>query len=50
MVNAFAQGLDALRALRDAELGVPLFAHRVGRGALDAQPRPRRRARVAAEF
>jgi len=30
MVNAFAQGLDALRALRDAELGVPIFAHRVG--------------------
>jgi ribulose 1,5-bisphosphate carboxylase large subunit-like protein len=30
MINAFAQGLDALRALRTAELGVPLFAHRVG--------------------
>ena len=30
MVNAFAQGLDALRLLRSAELGVPLFAHRVG--------------------
>ena len=30
MVNAFAQGLDSLRALRDAELGVPIFAHRVG--------------------
>jgi hypothetical protein len=30
MVNAFAQGLDSLRALRAAELGVPLFAHRVG--------------------
>jgi ribulose-bisphosphate carboxylase large chain len=30
MVNAFAQGLDGLRALRDAELGVPIFAHRVG--------------------
>ena len=30
MLNVFAQGLDALRALRDAELGVPLFAHRVG--------------------
>jgi 3-oxoisoapionate-4-phosphate transcarboxylase/hydrolase len=30
MLNAFAQGLDALRALRAAELGVPLFAHRVG--------------------
>jgi ribulose 1,5-bisphosphate carboxylase large subunit-like protein len=30
MVNAFAQGLDSLRALREAELGVPVFAHRVG--------------------
>jgi len=30
MLNAFAQGLDALRALREAELGVPVFAHRVG--------------------
>jgi 3-oxoisoapionate-4-phosphate transcarboxylase/hydrolase len=30
MVNAFAQGLDSLRALRTAELGVPIFAHRVG--------------------
>jgi ribulose 1,5-bisphosphate carboxylase large subunit-like protein len=30
MVNAFAQGLDSLRALREAELGVPLFAHAAG--------------------
>jgi ribulose 1,5-bisphosphate carboxylase large subunit-like protein len=30
MVNAFAQGIDSLRALRQAELGVPIFAHRVG--------------------
>ena len=30
MVNAFAQGLDAVRMLRDADLGVPIFAHRVG--------------------
>jgi ribulose-bisphosphate carboxylase large chain len=30
MLNAFAQGLDALRALRAADLGVPIFAHRVG--------------------
>jgi ribulose-bisphosphate carboxylase large chain len=30
MVNAFTQGLDAVRALRAAELGVPVFAHRVG--------------------
>ena len=32
MVNAFTTGLDAVRALRDADLGVPLFAHRVGSG------------------
>jgi ribulose-bisphosphate carboxylase large chain len=30
MINAFALGLDALRALREAKLGVPIFAHRVG--------------------
>jgi ribulose-bisphosphate carboxylase large chain len=30
MVNAFAQGLDSVRALREANLGVPIFAHRVG--------------------
>jgi 3-oxoisoapionate-4-phosphate transcarboxylase/hydrolase len=30
MLNAFAQGLDSLRALRELELGVPIFAHRVG--------------------
>jgi ribulose-bisphosphate carboxylase large chain len=30
MVNPFAQGLDSLRALRDADFGVPIFAHRVG--------------------
>lgn len=30
MLNVFAQGLDSLRALRDADLGVPLFAHRAG--------------------
>jgi ribulose 1,5-bisphosphate carboxylase large subunit-like protein len=32
MVNAFAQGLDAVLALRQAGLGVPVFAHRVGGG------------------
>ena len=37
MINAFAQGLDALRALRAAGLGVPIFAHRVG-AALWARP------------
>jgi 2,3-diketo-5-methylthiopentyl-1-phosphate enolase len=30
MVNAFAQGLDSVRALRGADFGVPIFAHRVG--------------------
>ena len=30
MVNAFAQGLGSLEALREAELGVPIFAHGVG--------------------
>jgi ribulose-bisphosphate carboxylase large chain len=33
MLDAFAQGLDALRLLRDADLGVPILAHRAG-GAL----------------
>jgi ribulose-bisphosphate carboxylase large chain len=30
MVDAFAQGLDAVRLLRDTELGVPILAHRAG--------------------
>ena len=30
MVNAFAQGLESVRSLREADLGVPIFAHRVG--------------------
>jgi ribulose 1,5-bisphosphate carboxylase large subunit-like protein len=30
MVNGFLQGLGSVHALRDAELGVPLFVHRVG--------------------
>lgn len=34
MLNVFAQGLDSLRMLREAELGVPLFAHRVGASML----------------
>jgi 3-oxoisoapionate-4-phosphate transcarboxylase/hydrolase len=38
MVNAFAQGLDALRALRAADLGVPIFAHRVGAALWARQP------------
>jgi ribulose 1,5-bisphosphate carboxylase large subunit-like protein len=39
MVNAFAQGLGALVTLRRAELGVPLFAHRVGAALWTRQPR-----------
>jgi ribulose 1,5-bisphosphate carboxylase large subunit-like protein len=39
MVNAFAQGLDSLRALRAAELGVPIFAHRVGAALWARDPR-----------
>ena len=39
MVNAFAQGLDAVLALRDADLGVPLFAHRVGSGPMTRNDR-----------
>jgi ribulose 1,5-bisphosphate carboxylase large subunit-like protein len=38
MVNAFAQGLDAVRALRAANLGVPIFAHRVGAALWVRQP------------
>jgi ribulose-bisphosphate carboxylase large chain len=34
MVNAFAQGIDAVRALAAAGLGAPVFAHRVGSGPL----------------
>jgi ribulose 1,5-bisphosphate carboxylase large subunit-like protein len=30
MLDAFAQGLDTLRLLRDADLGVPILAHRAG--------------------
>jgi ribulose 1,5-bisphosphate carboxylase large subunit-like protein len=30
MLNVLAQGFDALRMLRTAQLGVPIFAHRVG--------------------
>lgn len=32
MVNAFTQGLDSVLALREAGLGVPVLAHRVGSG------------------
>ena len=39
MVNLGTQGLDAVRALRAAELGVPLLAHRVGTGGLTRNDR-----------
>ena len=39
MVNAFAQGLDSVLALRAAGLGVPVFAHRVGAGPLSRNER-----------
>jgi ribulose 1,5-bisphosphate carboxylase large subunit-like protein len=38
LVNPFAQGLDGLVALRRAELGVPLFAHRAGSGPWARNP------------
>jgi hypothetical protein len=38
MVNGFAQGLDAVRALREAQLGVPIFVHRVGAALWARQP------------
>ena len=38
LVNPFAQGLDALVTLREAELGVPLFAHRAGSGPWARNP------------
>ena len=38
LLNPFAQGLDALVALREAELGVPLFAHRAGSGPSARNP------------
>jgi 3-oxoisoapionate-4-phosphate transcarboxylase/hydrolase len=49
MINAFAQGLDALRALREAELGVPIFAHRVGAAFWARQPAFGVAPRVVAE-
>ena len=39
MVNAFAQGLDAVVALRRADLGVPILAHRAGSGAITRSDR-----------
>ena len=47
MLNPFVQGLDSLRALRDADLGVPLFAHRVGAAFLARGERVCRRGVLA---
>ena len=38
LVNPFAQGLGGLVALREAALGVPLFAHRAGSGPWARNP------------
>jgi ribulose-bisphosphate carboxylase large chain len=50
MLNAFAQGLAALQALRAAELGVPIFAHRVGAAFLRRGEKVSVSARVLAEL
>ncbi|HEX3539800.1 MAG TPA: RuBisCO large subunit C-terminal-like domain-containing protein [Acidimicrobiales bacterium] len=39
MVNAFAQGLDSVVALRQADLGVPILGHRAGSGAITRNDR-----------
>ena len=38
LVNPFGQGIASLVALREAELGVPLFAHRAGSGPWARNP------------
>jgi ribulose 1,5-bisphosphate carboxylase large subunit-like protein len=38
MVNALAQGLDSVLALRQADLGVPILAHRAGSGPIARNP------------
>lgn len=38
MVNAFATGIDAVRALSASGLGVPVLAHRVGAGPIVRNP------------
>jgi ribulose 1,5-bisphosphate carboxylase large subunit-like protein len=50
MLNAFVQGLPALQALRAAELGVPIFAHRVGAAFLRRGGPVSVSARVLAEL
>jgi ribulose 1,5-bisphosphate carboxylase large subunit-like protein len=50
MVNAFLQGLGSIRTLRAAELGVPVFAHRVGSSFLRRGGPVSVSARVLAEL
>jgi ribulose 1,5-bisphosphate carboxylase large subunit-like protein len=50
MLNPFAQGLAALQALRAADLGVPIFAHRVGAAFLRRGGPVSVSARVLAEL
>jgi ribulose-bisphosphate carboxylase large chain len=50
MVNAFAQGLDSVLALREADLGVPILAHRAGSGALARNDRFGARGAVLARL
>jgi ribulose-bisphosphate carboxylase large chain len=38
MINVFASGIDSVRVLAAAGLGVPVFAHRVGAGPLVRNP------------
>jgi ribulose-bisphosphate carboxylase large chain len=50
MVNAFAQGLDAVVALRQADLGVPILAHRAGSGPIARNDRFGARGSVLARL
>jgi ribulose 1,5-bisphosphate carboxylase large subunit-like protein len=50
MVNAFLQGLGSVRLLREAELGVPIFVHRVGSSFLRRGGPVSVSARVLAEL
>jgi 3-oxoisoapionate-4-phosphate decarboxylase len=50
MLNAFAQGLAGLQALRTADLGVPILAHRVGAAFLRRGGPVSVSARVLAEL
>jgi ribulose-bisphosphate carboxylase large chain len=50
MVNAFAQGVDSVRALREAGFGVPIFAHRVGAALWARRPDFGVAPAVVAEF